>query len=120
MIINGNTYEMPEIDFNAVCHLDECKYDILNASKDVSFMTQLRAIIGLVCNTTADKAGKLIDLHIANGGDFQTLAQEVFEEFNKAVENSGFLQQATQSFGVKQEKPNKKNSKSAAVEAQET
>ena len=124
MIINGNTYEMPEVTYNAICILSKNGYDIMNSSKEISYMEQIRIIIAWAINTTPDLAGAMIDTHVNEGGDYQDLATVVFGEFNEAVLNSGFFQQLKKKAEEKAEKEakatqNKKNSKTI-VEAQET
>ena len=111
MVINGITYEIPDIDFNAVCLLDTYGFDLMNGGKkETSPMSQLRAITAFAGGTSLDIAGKLIETHVEEGGDFQTFAVTTFEEFNKAVANSGFLGNMAKSFKAKTKTSNKKNS----------
>ena len=116
MILSGVTYEMPEIDFNAVCLLDTYGFDLMSGNKDISPLAQIRAITAFASGTSLAISGKLIEAHVEDGGDFQTFAQATFEEFNKAVADSGFLQQMAKSFQAKQKTSNKKNSKPTADE----
>ena len=87
--INGKDYKEAEIDFNAVCELEDMGIKIFNL-KGVSGMKIARAYAAL-CMGGADMldlAGVEINHHMINGGKLEVIT----EAFSKAVDNSGFFQ----------------------------
>ena len=87
--INGKDYKEAEIDFNAVCELEDMGIKIFNL-KGVSGAKIARAYVAL-CMGGAEMlevAGLEINQHIVNGGKLET----VTEAFGKAVNESGFFQ----------------------------
>ena len=87
--INGKDYQNAEINFNAVCELEDMGIKIFNL-KGVSGAKLARAYVAL-CMGGADMldvAGVEINQHIINGGKLDTIT----EAFSKAVNESGFFQ----------------------------
>lgn len=87
--INGKDYKEAEIDFNAVCELEDMGIKIFNL-KGVSGAKIARAYAAL-CMGGADMldlAGVEINNHIINGGKLEAIT----EAFGKAVNESGFFQ----------------------------
>lgn len=87
--INGKDYKEAEIDFNAVCELEDMGIKIFNL-KGVSGAKIARAYTAL-CMGGADMldvAGVEINNHIINGGKIETIT----DAFGKAVNDSGFFQ----------------------------
>ena len=87
--INGKDYQELEIDFNAVCELEDMGIKIFNL-KGVSGVKLARAYVAL-CMGGADMleiAGIEINKHIINGGKLV----DITDAFGKAVEKSGFFQ----------------------------
>lgn len=87
MIIDGKEYRLPELDYNAICDLDE-RYglNLLGGLEDVSPLRIARAFLALA---TGDKrvAGAALEAHMAAGGSLD----ELMEAVGKAMETSGFL-----------------------------
>ena len=87
--INGKDYKEAEIDFNAMCELEDMGIKVFNL-KGVSGAKIARAYAAL-CMGGADMldfAGSEINQHIINGGKLETIT----EAFGKAVSESGFFQ----------------------------
>lgn len=90
--VNGRDYKEAEIDFNAVCELEDMGISLSNLKK-VSEYKLARAYFAL-CIGGAEKlelAGSEINKHIIAGGDFAA----ILEAFGKAVKESGFFQALT-------------------------
>ena len=62
--INGKEYVVKPIDFNAISLKDA----------ETQTVTTIRALVALVMDCDADKAGNEIDQHLANGGKFSDFA----------------------------------------------
>lgn len=86
MNLNGKQYTIPELDFNAMCQLEEMGVALVSLDKKV--MSTIRGFLALAMRTDIDTAGKALETHIINGGDLT----EIMNEINKAVEESGFFQ----------------------------
>ena len=109
--INGKDYKEAEIDFNAVCELEDMGIKIFNL-KGISGAKLARAYAAL-CMGGADMldvAGVERNQHVINGGEISVIT----DAFGKAVSESGFFQalQATTKKGntadTKQENPQTK------------
>ena len=86
--INGTVYRFPELDFNAVCDLQESGVDVLNPkAMKRKPITIARAILAWVMDEDLETAGREIQRHVINGGDVSA----IFDGFFKAVEESGFM-----------------------------
>ncbi len=85
MTINGKTYKMPELSFNAVCQLEDMGISL--ADFDKKPMAAIRGFLALAIGDT-ETAGRELEAHIVNGGDFT----EIIGEISKAVQESGFFQ----------------------------
>ena len=86
--INGQSYPVPEVDFNAVCELQERGVDVMNPkSIRKRHIPVARAIVAWIMDTDVEEAGIEIQEHILNGGDLAP----IFEGFWKEVEESNFF-----------------------------
>lgn len=90
MIINGKTYTVPELDFNAMCELEDMGVVINEMDKKV--MTTVRGFLALAMNSDMESAGRELEEYIASGGKMETIV----EEMNRAVSESGFFQALSQ------------------------
>lgn len=89
MTINGKEYRIPELDYNAICDLDE-RYG-LNLLGDMDGINPLRiarAFLAL-CLRSKQAAGVELAEHMTSGGALE----EMMEEVATAMRNSGFLSQ---------------------------
>ena len=85
MKINGKTYKMPELSFNAMCQLEDMGISLADFEKKP--MAAIRGFLALAIGDT-ETAGRELEAHIVAGGDFT----EIAEEITKAVQESGFFQ----------------------------
>lgn len=85
MKINDREYRIPELNFNAMCALEEMGASF--ADMDKKALSTVRAFLALAMGGDVEKAGKEIENHIAAGGGFD----EIMEDINRAVEESGFF-----------------------------
>ena len=91
--INGRRYRFPELDFNAVCDLQDAGIDPLNPKSIARKPIYAgRSILAWVMNDELEVAGNEIQQHILNGGNLTDL----FECFTKAMEESGFIKSLTE------------------------
>lgn len=88
--INGKSYASAEMTFNNVCRMEEMDAPITMGAK-VSF-SMIRAYLALCMNTTKEKAGEELELHVVNGGDFDELA----EAMSQAIEDSDFFRKLSE------------------------
>lgn len=90
VIINGNKYDIPEVDFDAVCELEERGVNLLNMDKsNMKLATVARGLVAWIMETDVRTASREIESHIANGGDIISIINRVTD----AINNSGFFKQ---------------------------
>lgn len=83
--VNGKTYKQKELDFNAMCDLEQMGGSVTELkSKSMSFM---RAYLAFCGNMSEEEAGNEIMAHLKNGGEFD----EISKALNEAVKDSGFF-----------------------------
>ena len=87
--INGRNYTVPELDFNAVCDLEEKGVNILNMGNDMKIATMVRGLTAWIMNVDLATASREIQAHIQNGGN----VMDILNSFTAAVDNSGFFGQ---------------------------
>lgn len=88
--INGEEYQIPRLDFDAVCELEERGVNLLGMSgKDMKLATTTRGLIAWIMGTDLKTASREIEGHIQSGGDLG----EIFAAITAAMEDSGFLSQ---------------------------
>lgn len=90
MIINGKTYTVPELDFNAMCELEEMGV-VLN-EMDKKVLTTVRGFLALAMNSDMENAGRELEEYIVSGGKIEAIVEEI----NRAVSESGFFQALSQ------------------------
>ena len=88
VIINNNRYEIPEIDFDAICELEERGVNILSMDKNKPHIaTTIRGLVAWIMDTDVQNASMEIEAHIANGGNII----EIFTKVSDAINKSGFF-----------------------------
>jgi len=88
--INGKDYKVPEVDFDAICQLEENGVYLLNFDRNErKIASMIRALAAWVMNTDAQTASREISEHIRKGGNVMEIANVVVE----AVTDSGFFGQ---------------------------
>lgn len=107
MIINGKEYHLPELDFNAICDMDErFGLNLLGGLDGVSPLRIARAFLAL-CLRNKQTAGAEIAAHMTAGGSLD----EMMEEITGAMERSDFLS------GMREKAEKEKASKEKKVKA---
>ena len=86
--INEKEYQVPEVNFNAVCDLSECGVDIFNTKTLTKKpIVAARAIVSWIIGEDIEVAGTEVQNHILKGYDLAP----IFKAFNEAVTESGFI-----------------------------
>ena len=80
--INEKRYQAKPFDFNTVCDLEDNGVSLQDMSKKP--MSMARAYFALCFNGDIEKAGKEIQEHVMNGGDFNELYTAMGEELNES------------------------------------
>lgn len=96
MKINGNDYRIPEIDYNAVCTLDQYQIDLLDIQGSIQPFVMLRGFLALAMGTSrnnAAAASKELEAHILKNGLDDGEIARAFAEIKQALEDSDFLSQ---------------------------
>ena len=90
VIINDKEYEIPEVDFDAICELEENGVDLLSAdSKHPKLAITLRGIVAWIMGVPEKTASAEIMAHIQNGGNIVDILNAV----TTAMQDSGFFGQ---------------------------
>lgn len=93
VIINGNRYNIPEMNFDAVCELEEAGVNILGADKsNMKLATMARGLTAWIMGVDAQTASKELEAHIANGGNIV----DIITRTTEAMQKSGFFAQNRQ------------------------
>ena len=89
--INGKTYLIPEVNFDAVCELEENGVDLLAMdSRHPKLATTLRGLCAWIMKVEPRVASREIEAHIKAGGNII----EVLEAVTDAMKDSGFFGQS--------------------------
>jgi len=86
--INGKAIKPAELDFNAMCDMEDMGVSIFEA--DNKGLSSLRAYLAISAGISSKEAGIEIGSHLANGGNLDALANA----FSDAVKESTFFQTA--------------------------
>lgn len=86
--INDREYEVPEVDFDAICQLEEKGVYLLNFDRNERKIgMMIRGLAAWVMDTDEQTASREISEHIRKGGNVMEIANVVVE----AVTESGFF-----------------------------
>lgn len=77
-VINGKEYKSKPFDFNLVCDLEDMGISLSEA--DNKPMSLIRAYFSICTGKGKEYAGKEMECHIINGGDFESLTQVMAKE----------------------------------------
>lgn len=90
VMINEKRYEIPEVNFDAVCELEEMGVEFLalNPNKP-RLASTIRGLAAWVMGVDLKTASREIEAHIANGGNIA----DILEKITGAVQKSGFFAQ---------------------------
>lgn len=90
VIINGNKYDIPELDFDAVCELEEYGVELMAINKNSpKIASTVRGFAAWVMGTDLKTASEEIANHINEGNGIA----EILNSMIDAVQNSGFFKQ---------------------------
>lgn len=90
VIINGNSYIVPELDFNAICDLEEQGINLLDMNTNNMKMASLiRGLAAWIMKVDQKTAANEIQGHIEAGGSIS----DIMEAISKAIDSSGFFRQ---------------------------
>lgn len=88
IVLNGQTYNIPEITFEQICRLEENGVYLLNMNrKDRNVATMLRGIVAWIMDAEPEVASATIQAHLENGGRID----EILVAVREAMEESGFF-----------------------------
>ena len=88
--INGREYEIPEVDFDAICELEERGVDLLSTdAKHPKLAITLRGIVAWIMGVPERTASAEIMAHLQNGGS----VVEILDAITSAMQDSGFFGQ---------------------------
>lgn len=87
--INGVTYIAHPFGFNTICELEEMGVSIETANDKP--MSMIRAYFGICSGLDKENAGKQMELHLINGGNFD----DITEAMSKEMEVSDFFRLST-------------------------
>lgn len=97
IVLNGQTYDIPEMTFEQICRLEENGVYLLNINrKDRNVASMLRGIVAWIIDAEPEVASATIQAHLEKGGRIDDILIAVRE----AMEESGF-------FGSKQARQEK-------------
>ena len=90
VVINGNKYDIPEVDFDAVCELEERGINLLRMDENnMKLATMTRGLVAWIMGVDVQTASKEIEAHISNGGNII----DIISRLTDAINNSGFFKQ---------------------------
>ena len=93
VIINGNRYDIPEVDFDAVCELEEIGINLLNMDKsNLKLATMARGLTAWIMGVDTQTATRELEAHIANGGNIA----DIITRATESMQRSGFFAQNRQ------------------------
>lgn len=88
VIINDTKYDIPELDFNSICELEENGIYLLNMDrKDRKYATMVRGLVAWVMKTDVDTASMEIQQHIEKGGNIA----DIMARITQAINTSSFF-----------------------------
>lgn len=89
VIINGKEYKVPELDFDAVCELEERGVNILNMGENIKVASMVRGVTAWIMGTDLKTASAELQEHIQNGGNIM----DILNALNASADDSGFFKQ---------------------------
>lgn len=75
--INGKEYKALEFDFDLICDIEDMGINIEEAGDKP--MKMVRAYIGMCMGVSKEVAGKEIQKHVLDGGDFSEAISTMYE-----------------------------------------
>ena len=110
--INGNTYDVPELNFNAIAELSENGVDIFDRKSGKKSVLQVsRGIAAWIIGTDVDSAGDEIQEHLIENGELPPLVDTLREEIEKSVFIKRLLEKRAKAEEVKTPQDHKRKAK---------
>lgn len=106
----GKLIEAADFDFNTVCDLDEM--GVALSTRGSTGMALLRAYVAVCADTTKTDAGKMIEEHIAGGGNLDQLSEVVGKKLNE----SGFFRRLSEGQTQVEQNQNETSAETGAAE----
>lgn len=92
VMLNGKEYKAKDLDFNAMCELEDMGIDLMSQDAGKKGLNTIRTMLAVILSMDELQAGKLITSHIKRGGNIEDINHII----NKALEDGGFLAQAAE------------------------
>lgn len=80
--VNGKKYNAKPFDFNMICDLEDMGITISDSAKKP--MSLVRAYFGICADRGKEYAGKEMEAHIINGGNFDDVVDAMSEEMDES------------------------------------
>ena len=101
--INDREYEVPEVNFDTICQLEESGIYLMNMDRNErKIATMIRALVAWVTGLDLKAASAEISEHIANGGNIMDITNEIIG----AITDAGFFRQSRKD-NVQEFQPNR-------------
>ena len=113
VIINGKNYDVPKLDFDTVCQLEENGISLLAMNEaNPKIATMLRAFVAWIIGTSPRNASAEIQAHLENGGSITDLLTAITTALNDSGFSKGNRQnQNVREFPDHQKKKNRNRNK---------
>lgn len=108
--INGKTYDVPKLDFDTVCQLEENGISLLAMNdRNPKIATMLRAFAAWIIGCTPHEASAEIQAHLEAGGNITDLLTAITTALNDSGFSKGNRQNQIREFPDHQKKKTNKN-----------
>lgn len=86
--INEREYEIPQVNFDAICELEEAGVKLVGVNaKDMKLLSTIRGLAAWIMGVDTATASHELEEHILGGGDIT----EIMTAFMREAEKSGFF-----------------------------
>ena len=83
--VNGKSYKAKEFDFNFLCDLENKNLSLEDIDRKP--LSLIRAYLAFSGNMTEEVAGREVEAHLENGGEFKDIVDAMSEQ----MKDSGFF-----------------------------
>lgn len=91
VVINDQRYDIPEVNFDTICQLEENGVYLLNMDRrSPKVATMIRGLVAWIIGISPEAASREIQEHIEKGGNIMDIMTQV----TKALQESGFFKQS--------------------------
>ena len=121
VVINGKTYDVPKLDFDTVCQLEENGISLLAMNEqNPKIATMLRAFVAWIIGGSPRQASTEIQEHLENGGNIADLLTAITTALNDSGFSNGNRQnQNVREFPDHRRKKNRNNGNRREIETTE-